>query len=615
MSSPDDRGSGAAPNTRGWGVLGVGSVVAGYRVERLLGVGGMGAVYVVANPELPRRDALKVLSAELSHNDEFRARFVREADVASMLDHPNIVSIYRRGQTDDGLLWIAMQFVDGTDADGALRAGTMTAARAVHIVGEVAKALDYAHQHGVVHRDVKPANFLLSGPVGAEERVLLGDFGIARALDDAALTVTGSLVATIAYAAPEVLTGGGFDGRADLYSLGCTLFRMLTGKTPFSTAQGMAAVMMTHLQAPPPRVTDQVAGLPPALDAVIAKAMAKDPAQRFSSARELADAAAAALLHDRTAPVTMPWQPIPAAAVSSYPDAPGTGPQWWLSAGGPRTQPGPAWAPTQWGTPDFAPSPAPVKPRRRPRTLILASLATVVVLAGAALSAISLGRRSDEHPRPAAPSAATTTSTTPPAPVAPLPPKVLDDLLLTPEQVAQIMGASQLAVYKSLDTLIDETPVIVQKNCIGAFAPAQAAVYLHTGWNGARTQAIHEPGDVPIAFEILQAMVQFPTAADAQKLLADQTTQWSACSGTGFTLNYPNLPPQDWVFGPLTKTGVSLSMTQLWNGPAHNMPLTGACQRALAIRNNVAADVFACRLDITNQAVDIANAILAKIPQ
>src|SRR3984957_4475980 len=116
MSGPSDRG----PSDRGGGVLPVGSVGAGYRIERLLGVGGMGAVYVVANPELPRRDALKVLSAELSHDDEFRARFVREADVASRLDHPNIVSIYRRGETDDGQLWIAMTYVEGTDADRAL---------------------------------------------------------------------------------------------------------------------------------------------------------------------------------------------------------------------------------------------------------------------------------------------------------------------------------------------------------------------------------------------------------------------------------------------------------------------------------------------------------------
>ena len=179
--------------------------------------------------------------------------------MAAALDHPNIVSIHQRGRTD-GQLWIAMQFVDGTDANAALRAGTMTPARAVHIIGEVAKALDYAHQRGVVHRDIKPANFLLSGPIGRDERVLLGDFGIARALDDAGLTVTGSVTATVAYAAPEVLAGQPFDGRADLYSLACTLFRLLTGQAPFPTANGPAAVVAAHLHAPPPRVSDAVPG-------------------------------------------------------------------------------------------------------------------------------------------------------------------------------------------------------------------------------------------------------------------------------------------------------------------------------------------------------------------
>lgn len=591
-------------------MLSVGSVVAGYRVERVLGAGGMGAVYLVANPELPRRDALKVLSAELSHNDEFRTRFIREADVASRLDHPNIVSIYRRGQTDDGLLWIAMQFVDGTDAEAALRAGAMTPARAVHIVGEVAKALDYAHAHHVVHRDVKPANFLLSGPIGADERVLLGDFGIARAYDDAGLTATGSLVATIAYAAPEVLAGGVIDGRADLYSLGCTLFRMLTGKTPYSTASGMPAVIAAHLQAPPPRVSDHVAGLPPGMDAVIAKAMAKDPAQRFASARELADAARG-LLRERNIAVTAPWQPIPAAQVTSYPTAAGSNPPWW-QGGGPHTKPGFGAAPTHWGAPGFGPIPAPVPPRRRRGKLMLAALA-VVVLAAAAVGAIALSHRSDGGRKSAGPTSAPVTSSPPSTPIAPLPPKVLDGLLLTPEEVAQIMGASQLAVFKSADTLIDESRVIAQKDCVGAYAPAQVSVYADAGWSAARVQAVHEPGPVPIAFEILQAVIEFPTAAAAQKSLADQTTRWSGCAGSDFTITYPNSAPTQWKFGTVSKTESGISLPQRWNGPSEQ-PQTGGCQRALEVRNNVVADIWACRVGINNQAVDLAHAILDKIP-
>src|SRR5437588_11207506 len=260
-------------------MLSVGSVVAGYRIERVLGSGGMGAVYLATNPILPRYDALKVLGSQLSGNGDFRARFAREADIAARLDHPNIVSVYDRGQTDDGQLWIAMQYVEGADADKALRAGTMTAARAVYIIGEVAKALDYAHHRGVVHRDVKPANFLLSGAGGPEERVLLGDFGIARALGDAGLTVTGAVMTTLWYAAPEVLAGGPADPRSDVYSLGCTLVRLLTGKAPFPWAEGVGAVIAAHLRAPPPRVSDQASGLSPRMDAVIAAAMDKDPAR------------------------------------------------------------------------------------------------------------------------------------------------------------------------------------------------------------------------------------------------------------------------------------------------------------------------------------------------
>ncbi|BDE11396.1 hypothetical protein MKCMC460_02560 [Mycobacterium sp. 20KCMC460] len=293
-------------------MLSPGSMVAGYRVERVLGTGGMGEVYLVADPNLPRHAALKVLPVALSGNPEFRARFLREADIAARLDHPNIVSIYDRGQTEHGQLWIAMQFVDGTDAAHALRAGTMTPARAVHIVGEVAKALDYAHQRGVVHRDVKPANFLLSGPAGPDERVLLADFGIARALGETGLTGTGAGMVTLSYAAPEVIAGGHVDARADLYSLGCSLFQLLCGTPPFARDGGVAAVVAAHLHAPPPRVGERVPGLPPELDAVIATALAKDPAQRFGSARQLAAAAAAALYPAAPVAHPAPRPPLPA---------------------------------------------------------------------------------------------------------------------------------------------------------------------------------------------------------------------------------------------------------------------------------------------------------------
>ncbi|MGB3482161.1 MAG: serine/threonine-protein kinase, partial [Mycobacterium sp.] len=264
----------------------VGSLVAGYRIEQVLATGATGTVYVAKNPTLPRRDALKVLSADLSGDEAFRERFVREADIASLLDHPNIVSIHNRGEAENGQLWIAMQYVAGTDAEAALQAGTMTAARAVRIAGEVAKALDYAHQRNVVHHDVKPGNVLLAHGSPDDEQVLLSDFGVARAAggpDDGSDDST--LAVTLAYAAPEVITGDAIDGRADIYSLACTLFRLLTGKQPFYNAEGTTALALAHLHQPPPRISDHLPEATRQMDVVMARALAKNPADRFNSAR------------------------------------------------------------------------------------------------------------------------------------------------------------------------------------------------------------------------------------------------------------------------------------------------------------------------------------------
>jgi len=275
-----------------------GSLVGGYRIVRFLASGATGTVYLAQNPTLPRLEALKVLSAELSAEPAFRDRFIREADVACLLDHPNIVAIYKRGDTDTGQLWIAMQYVEGTDAEAVIHAGAMTPARAVHIVDEVAKALDYAHDHQVVHLDVKPSNVLLTkGFDGEGDRVLLSDFGAAQSVDIAhhAPEDDSTVSTTVGYAAPELITGDPVDGRADIYALACMLFRMLTGTAPFSSAGDTTATAIAHLQQPPPRISDQLPGATRQLDVVMARALAKNPAERFNSAREFARAAAAAL--------------------------------------------------------------------------------------------------------------------------------------------------------------------------------------------------------------------------------------------------------------------------------------------------------------------------------
>ncbi|MEU1204922.1 serine/threonine-protein kinase [Nocardia sp. NPDC005825] len=295
--------------------LAQGQVFAGYTIERLLGVGGMGEVYLAKDRDLPRSVALKLLAAGKADDPEVRARFLREADTAARLSHPNIVAVYARGN-DDHRLWMAMQYIEGTDAAAILRDGPVRPDHAVRIIGETARALDHAHRSGVLHRDVKPANILLAW--GTEQQVFLADFGIAKAVDHTStLTRTGEMYASFQYAAPEQFElRGDTDHRADVYALGCTLFHMLTGQLPYpgeSTAQLVAA----HLGAPIPRPSQVHGTVPPAFDAVIERALAKNRDHRFGSCGELAAAAEAALTG--TGGVRGPWshEPWPGAGRDS----------------------------------------------------------------------------------------------------------------------------------------------------------------------------------------------------------------------------------------------------------------------------------------------------------
>ncbi|MGW4771111.1 ADP-ribosylglycohydrolase family protein [Nocardia sp. NPDC004278] len=286
-----------------------GDVFAEYVIERELGRGGMGAVYAAHHPRLPKLTALKLLHRDLFGDNEIRARFGREANLVATLDHPNIITVHDRGSEDEQL-WIAMQFVDGVDS-ASVPLADMSAPRALQIIVQTADALDYAHRAGVLHRDVKPANILLSQSAGVgsgfAERVLLTDFGIARLLDDTGqLTRTGTLTATLAYASPEQLTGANLDHRTDQYSLACTLFRLLTGHAPFDSTNA-AVVMLGHIQSPPPSLIAERPDLPAGLAAVMTKALAKDPQDRYASCTEFADAAVRALTpRPSTAPASSP---------------------------------------------------------------------------------------------------------------------------------------------------------------------------------------------------------------------------------------------------------------------------------------------------------------------
>jgi serine/threonine protein kinase len=276
-----------------------GTEVAGYRIVEQAGSGGMGVVYRAEETGLGGRPvALKLLPPALAGDPDFRARFLREMRVAASIDHPNIVPIYRAGE-DRGLLYLAMRYVHASDLRRVLEAeGRLEPGRALAILGQVARALDAAHARGLVHRDVKPGNILLAPPVldGDPEHVYLVDFGLARAdSDDRSIGGGGSFLGTPRYAAPEQAAGLPVDGRTDGYALGCVLYECLTGRPPFPGGSG-EAVLLAHLEAAPPRATALRPDLPPAIDHVITRAMAKAPADRFPSCRALITAARQALI-------------------------------------------------------------------------------------------------------------------------------------------------------------------------------------------------------------------------------------------------------------------------------------------------------------------------------
>jgi len=273
--------------------LSPGDVFAGCRIEFVLGRGGMGVVYRALQLDLGRPVALKVLASDRSADPEFRERFQRESRLAASFDHPHVVPVHGAGE-EDGELYIVMRYVRGSDLHALIkRDGRLAPERAAAIVGQVGSALDAAHAAGLVHRDVKPGNVLLSGG-GEEEHAYLSDFGLTRRLEPGSeLTESGQWLGTVDFASPEQLHGERVDARSDVYSLGCVLFAALTGKPPFPRGT-VPATLLSHLHDAPPRPSD--AGLPRPLDRVIARALDKDPSRRYPSAGDLGRAAQAAAL-------------------------------------------------------------------------------------------------------------------------------------------------------------------------------------------------------------------------------------------------------------------------------------------------------------------------------
>jgi serine/threonine protein kinase len=370
----------------------VGDELAGYRLQAVLGRGGMSVVYEAENPRLGSSIALKVLAPELATDDTFRARFLKESRVAASLNHPNVVPIYDVGSHDD-LLYIAMRYVAGADLRAVLKSQQVLAPdQTVLLIRQAARALDAAHRRGLVHRDVKPGNILIEHDSGDDDpdHVYLTDFGISKhAASHSGLTGTGEFIGTIDYIAPEQIKGGPVDGRADIYSLGCVLYECLTGRVPFAKDID-AAVIWAHVEERPTMPTSLRPTLPSGIDDVMDRALAKDPAARYPTCRELITAASTALLGPPSATTVLAASVAPARSASppfaqpaSAALAASTGPA--PSAGHDRTDPvRPVPGPPPGPPPGYAAGgDTSATPPRRTRRRLLAGLGALALVIAA----------------------------------------------------------------------------------------------------------------------------------------------------------------------------------------------------------------------------------------
>jgi hypothetical protein len=383
-----------------------GDSFADFTILRLLGAGGMGEVYLAQHPRLPRRDALKLLPRDISANPHFRARFDREADLAAGLWHPNIVGVHDRGEVA-GQLWISMDFVDGVDAAQLLAQqypGGAPPALVIEIVTAVASALDHAHGRGLLHRDVKPANIMLAHREnGSAQRILLADFGIARSANEVGgLTETNMAIGTVAYSAPEQLTGGHLDGRTDQYALAASAYQLLTGELLFPHLNP-AVVIGRHLNFAPPTLAASHPELA-RLDPVLATALAKNPEHRFARCEDFAAALAANWAEQRAAPpvAAAAPQPIYSALPTLTRPPPLTRPP--TQVGYPARPGAPTWLPP--AGPPAAPARGPTGAAAGGRRRWLVPAAVVAVVAIVAVVALAWrpwADRGQQHPAASSP--------------------------------------------------------------------------------------------------------------------------------------------------------------------------------------------------------------------
>jgi serine/threonine protein kinase len=572
--------------------LGPGDVFAGYTIVRLLGSGGMGEVHLAQHPRLPRRDALKILPADVSADPEYRARFNREADLASNLWHPHIVSVHDRGEFE-GQLWISMDFVDGQDAARLLAdrypAG-MPVEQVVHIVTAVASALDYAHKQGLLHRDVKPANIMLSHLDDEDQqRVLLADFGIARNVDDiSGLTTTNMTVGTVAYSAPEQLMGEDVDGRADEYALAATTFHLLTGSQLFPHSNP-AVVISRHLNSTPPALSDARPELA-ALDPVLTAALAKDRDDRFAHCSDFSRALAEQSSAGGSPSSVVETKPAPVSPKSTK-DA---------------------------SSHALAADELPHRLGSRRRWLVpVAALAVILLASVIALawrpwkSGESTGKTTTSTPQPNYPPV--TSSAAPPPPAPPPPPPVfpanaIDSVLLTAAEMSKLLGITVtndtaawapgvLKMDASSYGTLDHSAQVKPRSCVGVAFTAEHDVYGGTDFQEIKTQSFSQMYGSSVEQKgpesVEQTAVVFPSADLAQRFLTSSQTQWKACANSevDVTLGFEN--GRGFRLGSVQRNGDLITVSMADNG---GMLGPHACQQALGARQNVVVEARTCQV-------------------
>ena len=634
----------------------VGTMFGPYHLTRLLGRGGMGEVYEAEHTVKEWTVAVKLMSENFSRDPVFRERMKREARITGRLQEPHVVPIHEYGEID-GTMFMEMHLIEGIDLDSMLkRFGPLTPARAVAIISQVASALDAAHAAGVMHRDVKPPNVLVTH----DDFAYLCDFGIASATTDEKLTQLGTAVGTWKYMAPERFSDGEVTYRADIYALACVLHECLTGAAPYR-ADSVGVLVTAHVMEPIPQPSTAREGIPKAFDAVIARGMAKKPEDRYVSAGDLALAAHEALsdrdqdsaanilrrsqdatlpgyeettphllglteqvagmgqqavVDNRRTPTSAPQHQQPGSAQGgsgpSQADRPilPSGQPGWGPPGGPiapsSQHPGGGWdrqppgAQTPQPFQSWTPGPQPPGPPKRNPWPIIAAVAAAVVLVVAGTIAVVVFTGGDDVPgnKPTTPSPKPTIATA-----------RLEGLLLTGPEISNVMNVSGLRA-ESLQTEFNTSsaPLSIPE-CEGAVNLAQQSVYQPLG---AITVSERDYMD-PVASNqdhrhmAKEAVVNFPTPETAQKFMQTSADRWKTCANQTVQESVANQDPAFWSFGHVDGNPPKITITKFQGNSSWS------CQRALAVANNVIADITVCDVNLSDQGSRIADQIVAKI--